>query len=343
MTATTRRPLIPWSIRTERRLHTPKWLPIATTISAVAVALVLSGLLIAVIGGDPMNIGRHLLVSSFGSVGVLSDTLVKATPLIFTGLACALAFRMRLWNIGAEGQLFMGAWGASVVVLAPLLPADSSPFVLIPAMLAAGFLAGALWGGLAGWLKARFNVNEIITTLMLNYIAILWVRFWVFGPWSEGGFQQSARFPRGAWLPRLTDFADAMPDLGRPHHASRLRHRPGVRIPGLVPAQADPQGLRDPPHRRQPEGGPICGYQHRSQCHPGHAHVGRAGRPGGGVRGRRRRPPAPGRHLGRLRLHGHDHRLPRPVQPVRRGHRIDPVRGVRSSPVGRSSRPVSPP
>ena len=132
----------------------------ATTIGAVAVALVISGLLIAVIGGDPINIGRHILQSSFGNVGVLSDTLVKATPLIFTGLACALAFRMRLWNIGAEGQLFMGAWGASAVVLVPLVPADSSPFVVIPAMLVAGIAAGALWGGLAGWLKARFNVND---------------------------------------------------------------------------------------------------------------------------------------------------------------------------------------
>lgn len=209
-----RRPLLPFGIRAERRLETPRWLPFATTFTAIAVALVLSGLLIALIGGDPLATFAHIGRSAFGDLYVLSDTLVKATPLIFTGLACALAFRMRLWNIGAEGQFYMGAWGASAVVLLPLLPSDSSPFVLIPVMLAAGIAAGALWGGVAGWLKARFNVNEIITTLMLNYIAILWVRFWVFGPWSEGGFQQSARFPRGAWLPRLTDFADAIPDLG---------------------------------------------------------------------------------------------------------------------------------
>jgi len=213
MTTATRRPLIPWSLRTEQRLVTPRWLPFATTVGAVMVALIISGLLIAIIGGDPFNVGAHIIESSLGNVGVLSDTLVKATPLIFTGLACALAFRMRLWNIGAEGQLYFGAWGASAVMLLPILPAHTSPFVVVPLMFVAGVAAGALWGGFAGWLKARFNVNEIISTLMLNYIAILWVRYWVFGPWSEGGFQLSKQFPREAWLPRLTDFAKAVPDL----------------------------------------------------------------------------------------------------------------------------------
>ncbi len=213
MTAATPRPLIPYALRTEQRMDVPRWLPIATTIGAVVVALVISGLLIALIGGDPFAVGTHIVRSSLGNVGVLSDTLVKATPLIFTGLACALAFRMRLWNIGAEGQLYFGAWGASAVVLLPIVPAGSSPFVVVPLMLVAGLVAGALWGGLASWLKARFNVNEIISTLMLNYIAILWVRYWVFGPWSEGGFQLSRQFPREAWLPRLTDFSKTVHDL----------------------------------------------------------------------------------------------------------------------------------
>jgi ABC-type uncharacterized transport system permease subunit len=201
------RSLIPFHLRMEQRLEVPRWLPLATTLGAVAVALLISGLLIAVVGGDGVAVFEHIVVSSFGDIGVLSDTLVAATPLIFTGLACALAFRMRLWNIGAEGQLLMGAWGASTVVLLPLVPAGTTSFVTIPLMLGAGIVTGALWGGVAGWLKARFNVNEIIATLMLNYIAILWVRFWVFGPWSEGGFQLSKTFPREAWLPRLTDLA----------------------------------------------------------------------------------------------------------------------------------------
>jgi simple sugar transport system permease protein len=207
-------PGLPVAVRVERRLETPRWLPLASTLGAIVVALILSGVLIGLIGGDPLATFEHITTSAFGDLYVLSDTLVKATPLIFTGLACALAFRMRLWNIGAEGQLMLGAWGASAVVMVDVLPPGTSPFIVVPLMLLAGIAAGALWGGIAGWLKARFNVNEIITTLMLNYIALSWIRFWVFGPWSEGGFQMTPQFPREAWLPRLTDFAALIPDLG---------------------------------------------------------------------------------------------------------------------------------
>ena len=127
---------------------------------------------------------------------MLSDTLVKATPLILTGLACALAFRMRLWNIGAEGQFLLGAWGASAVVLVPILPAGHAGHRGHPGDDARrARWPAALWGFIPGILKARFGVNEIITTLMLNYIALSWIQFWVFGPWSEGGFQQTEPFP----------------------------------------------------------------------------------------------------------------------------------------------------
>ncbi len=99
-------------------------------------------------------------------------------------------------------------------MLAPVLPADTPAIVMIPVMMLAGAAAGALWGLIPGVLKAKLAVNEIITTLMLNYIALAWVQFWVFGPWSESGFQETAQFPRTAYLPRLTDFADAVPALG---------------------------------------------------------------------------------------------------------------------------------
>jgi simple sugar transport system permease protein len=202
------------TIRLEPRLSTPRWLSPALTVGAVAVALVISGLIIAFVGGDPIRSYLHILESSFGSVGVLSDTLVKATPLILTGLACALAFRMRLWNIGAEGQFLMGAWGASAVVLSHVLPAGTPALILLPLMAAAGMLAGGLWGFIPGVLRARLGVNEIIVTLMLNYIALSWLQFWVFGPWSESGFQQTAQFPREAWLPRLSDVASIVPAFG---------------------------------------------------------------------------------------------------------------------------------
>jgi general nucleoside transport system permease protein len=201
------------TLRLEPRLTVARWLSPAATILALVVALVISGLVIAFVGGDPIRSYLHIVGAAFGNIGVLSDTLAKATPLLLTGLACSLAFRMRLWNIGAEGQLLLGAWGASAVVLFPLLPAGTPGFVLIPAMMLAGAAAGAVWGLIPGLLRALLGVNEIIVTLMLNYIGLFWIQFWVFGPWSEGGFQQTAQFPREAYLPRLMDFASSVPAL----------------------------------------------------------------------------------------------------------------------------------
>ena len=202
------------TIRLERRLEVPRWLPVATTVGAVVVALLISGVILWFAGGDPIAIFVHILRSSFGSLGVISDTLVTATPLILTGLACALAFRMRLWNIGAEGQFLMGAWGASAVLLIPIVPPGTPSFVTIPLMMAAGMLAGAIYGAIPGILKAYRDVNEIIVTLMLNYIAAAWIAYWVFGPWSEAGFQLTAQFPKSDWLPRLSDFASSVPAFG---------------------------------------------------------------------------------------------------------------------------------
>ncbi|MFN8631130.1 MAG: ABC transporter permease [Chloroflexota bacterium] len=204
-------PRAPFSLRLEPRLSAPRWLSPALTVSAIFVALVISGAILALVGADPLKVYSHILVSSFGDLGVISDTLVKATPLILAGLACALAFRMRLWNIGAEGQLLMGAWAASAVVLAPLLPEGTPAIITLPVMLVAGALGGAVWGLIPGLLRTRFGVNEIIATLMLNSIAFAWIQYWVFGPWTEGGFQMSPKFPPEAWLPRLSDLSGIVP------------------------------------------------------------------------------------------------------------------------------------
>jgi simple sugar transport system permease protein len=173
--------------------------------------LIIGGLIIALAGGDPLRSYIHIARASFGDVGVLSDTIVKATPILLAALACSVAFRMKLWNIGAEGQFIMGAFGASAVVLTPLLPAEASPWLFIPAMMLAGLLAGAIWGFIPGFLKARFNVNEIISTLMMNYIAVAWINFFIFAVWSEGGFQMTTKFPENSWLPRLLNYADQIP------------------------------------------------------------------------------------------------------------------------------------
>ncbi len=210
------------SISLEARLEAPRWAGLITLL-AIFVALVISGLILAFVGGDPIRSYVHIFNASFGSPGVISDTLVKATPLILTGLACALAFRMRLWNIGAEGQFLMGAWGASAVVLAPLVPAGTPGLITIPLMALAGFACGAAWGAIPGVLKAYLKVNEIIVTLMLNYIALLWIQYWVFGPWSEAGFQLTRQFPRDAWLARLSDFSGSVPAFaGLTVHAGLL-------------------------------------------------------------------------------------------------------------------------
>ena len=178
---------------------------------AVAAALLLGAVVLALVGGNPWQAYAHIGRAAFGDIGVFSDTLVKATPLILTGLACTVAFRMKLWNIGAEGQFFAGALAASAVILSGLIPKDAPRLVALPVMMAAGMAGGAAWGFIPGWLKAKLNVNEIITTLMMNYIIIALVNFFVFAVWSEAGFQMSPVFQKAAWLPRLADYARQIP------------------------------------------------------------------------------------------------------------------------------------
>ena len=199
-------------IQIEPRLkEPPSWYPALVSLLAILVALVAGGIVIQAAGGDAIKSYVHIAKASFGDTGVLSDTIVKATPILLAALACSVAFRMKLWNIGAEGQFIMGAFGASAIVLAPVLPATTSRWIFIPVMILAGMAAGAAWGFVPGYLKARFQVNEIISTLMMNYIAVAWVNFWIFAVWTEGGFQMSPKFPNNAWLPRLLDYTALVP------------------------------------------------------------------------------------------------------------------------------------
>jgi len=202
----------PYRVRIEPRMEQPaRWYPFMVSILALIVALIIGGFILAFAGGDPIRSYIHIARASLGSIGVISDTIVKATPILFTGLACAIAFRMRLWNIGAEGQFIMGAFGAGAVVLIPILPESTPVWIFIPVMALAGIIAGGIWGFIPGFLKARLRVNEIITTLMMNYIAIAWINFFIFAVWSEGGFQMTTKFPTSAWLPRLLDYAENIP------------------------------------------------------------------------------------------------------------------------------------
>ncbi|NPV76603.1 MAG: ABC transporter permease [Anaerolineae bacterium] len=202
----------PFRVQLEPRLaNVPRWFPTLVSVGAIVVALLIGAVIIAIAGGNPFATYSHIAQASFGSLGVFSDTMVKAIPLMFIGLACSLAFQMRLWNIGAEGQFFMGAWGASAVVLLPILPPETPRWLFISVMILVGMACGAIWGFIPGFLKAKLQVNEIITTLMMNYIAVSWVNFFIFAIWTEGGFQMSPVFPKNAWLPRLTDLAESVP------------------------------------------------------------------------------------------------------------------------------------
>jgi simple sugar transport system permease protein len=205
---------LPFGIRVEPRLtEITWWQSLSITVFALVVALLIGALILAIVGGNPWKAYAHIAKASFGDLGVFSDTMVKAIPLILVGLASTVAFRMKLWNIGAEGQFFLGAFGASMVVLLPILPADSPQWLFILVMALFGIAFGALWGFIPAYLKVKFNVNEVISTLMMNYIAFKWNDFFIYAVWSEGGFQMSKMFPKNAWLPRLTDFSKIVPEF----------------------------------------------------------------------------------------------------------------------------------
>jgi simple sugar transport system permease protein len=163
--------------------------------------LVSSGLILAV-GGQPVLAFQALFLGAFGRTTRVAETLVKATPLMLAGLGMCAAFTCRVWNIGAEGQLYMGALAATVAGV--YLPV-SSPFIAIPLVLIASFLAGGLWAAIPGWLKGRWGVSEIITTIMMNYIAISLISYMVHHPLRdpEGYLPQSPAIHAAAKLPIL--------------------------------------------------------------------------------------------------------------------------------------------
>ena len=165
-------------IRLERRVDRPLWVMVAVPVLSLLAALLAGALLLSVSGNNAFDTYERILDRAVFSDGALTSTFVAATPLLFTGLAAAVAFRMGIFNIGGEGQLIMGAVGASGAALA--LADQSKPLVLV-AMIAAGAAAGAAWAGIAGALRAWLNTNEIITSLMLNYVAANLASYLIFG------------------------------------------------------------------------------------------------------------------------------------------------------------------
>lgn len=169
---------------------------------AVVAALVIGAAIIRVMGLNPLLAYRALVLGSVGNLNAVGETLIKATPLMFTGLSFALAFRCGLINIGAEGQLYMGGlMSVCAGVFVKGLPA----LIHLPLALAAGFIGGGLWGLISGWLKTRFGASEIITTVMLNYVAIYFVSYLVTGPLKAppGNFPHTEPVAVTAELPRI--------------------------------------------------------------------------------------------------------------------------------------------
>jgi general nucleoside transport system permease protein len=188
------------SVRIEKRLVERRWLTVAVPLGSLVVAFAIIAVVLAATGHAPLPTFRRLFDAAFLADGALSNTLISATPLAFTGLAAAVAFRMRLFNIGAEGQLYFGAIGAAGVAL---LLAGQSAVVIVPAMIVAGAASGAAWGVIPGVLRAFAHTNEIITSLMLNYVAALVLNYLIFDSlsyWRDTS-ATGQLFPQGKPLP----------------------------------------------------------------------------------------------------------------------------------------------
>ena len=192
-----------WKV--ERRLETSFALEAGGIVVGLILAVLSSAVLITLADAPVIESFQALIEGAVGSRNSALETLVQATPLIFTGLAAAFAFRAKVWNIGGEGQLFAGAMGA---YFAWTIFGDGTPKVLL-LVLIMGFAAigGALWAGLAAALQVRFGVNVIIATVMLNFVILNVVSFLLSDVWQDPAsfYYQTARMDDVAALPRIVD------------------------------------------------------------------------------------------------------------------------------------------
>jgi simple sugar transport system permease protein len=180
----------------------PRWLAPAAVAVAVVLTFALTAVPIRLAGANPPAAFQRYLVTPLSSVTGVYEVMLTSTPLLFTGIAVAIAFRVGYWNIGAEGQFLAGAGGTTALALAfPDLPAP----VALPLGCLAGAVGGLLWATLPAWLKRRARIDEVVTTLLLNPVALLVIQGLLNGPWrnSTSGFTDSDRFGSGYDLPAL--------------------------------------------------------------------------------------------------------------------------------------------
>lgn len=176
---------------------------LVAAIGGGAVFLTAAIIFLFAIGRPPLTTLLQMAVYAFGDSYSLSESLVKATPILLCALAVILPARLGLITVGGEGQLYFGALtGTGIVVSFP----DAPMWILLPAMLVAGGAGGAFWSGAAGLLRARCNVNETISTLLMNYIAVLAVNYVIYGAWKDPtslGWPASIAFPPAATVPSI--------------------------------------------------------------------------------------------------------------------------------------------
>ena len=193
------------AVKLEKRLNPSAAMNVIVPLVSVLAAFVVGAIFLTLTDRDPLEVYTAMFKGALGSQYGLAETVVKAIPLMLCALGISAAFRMQLWNIGAEGQFYMGAFAASYLPLTyPQLPM----WLMLPGMALLGCIGGGLWGLVPAVLRARWKVNEIITTLMFNYVAILWVDFLVYGPWKDPkgfNFPLTAKFTAAAALPNFGD------------------------------------------------------------------------------------------------------------------------------------------
>jgi general nucleoside transport system permease protein len=175
--------------------------PLATSrVGIVILAFIVVGLFLMPFGINPLTVYGAMIFGSLGSLNAISETLIYAAPILLTSLSAILCFRAGIWNIGADGQLYLGAIATVWLGFNGLgLPA----LFVIPAMAIAAFLAGALWGMVPGFLKIRFGANEVIVTIMMNFLAVILATYLISGPWASGINPVTKPIVSQAYLPIL--------------------------------------------------------------------------------------------------------------------------------------------
>jgi ABC-type uncharacterized transport system permease subunit len=194
-------------LRLEARTETARWLVFATPLLAAMLTIVSGIVLFAALGYDPGKALTSFFIKPIENFYGLTELAVKATPLLLCALGLAVGFRGGVWNIGAEGQLTVGAIAAGGLALAFH---GEEPGWLLPAMVMAGAAGGAAWAAIPAFLRVRFNANEILTSLMLTYVALQLLGYLVHGPWRNPqgfNFPQSRDFGEGAAIPLLVEGA----------------------------------------------------------------------------------------------------------------------------------------